>query len=238
MKRIESFPKLKQPRRGALLLVVLSILVLFALVGLTFVVAAAAYNTGSQINLRTDPAQDDPPAEMDDAMKRLMRGTVHGTTNRTFGHEMLRDMYGNRSVIVDGSKHNTNVSHPNGTNQLYQIEISPSTTDALGLSPIAEYYAGSIVTFMQGDAKGQSHRILRYIPQLNTNGTFSSVRIVIDQDPETPRDSIRGNGLPGDNDSFVVNDPAFNGVGFGYNTNSSGGKRTLNLRDRFNEFVA
>ncbi|PQO42278.1 hypothetical protein [Blastopirellula marina] len=240
MKRIESFPKLKQPRRGALLLVVLSILVLFALVGLTFVVAAAAYKTGADSNNRSDPARFDPPSEMDDAVKKLLRGSKHGTTNRTFGHELLRDMYGNRSVIVDGSKHSTNVGHPSSTNQLLQIDITPSTTATLGLSPVAEYYAGSIITFMQGNAKGQSHRILRYIPQLDANGAFQSVRIVIDQDPETTRDSIRGNGLPGDNDSFVVNDMPFNGVGYGYNPIQVGNeKRTLDLEeDNTNDPIA
>ncbi|PQO38166.1 hypothetical protein [Blastopirellula marina] len=235
MKRTKSFLKPKQPRQGALLLVVLSILVLFALVGLTFVVGANAFNTGSQANLRRDVNRNTPPAEADTIVMDLLRGPRAGSTSRLFMQDLLRDMWGNQSVIVNG---NTTVAHPNGTNQLWQIDItSPSTR----LSPINEFYTGSIVTFTSGDAKGQSHRILHYKPTWN-GSSVSAVTLVIDQDPETVRESLRGTMRPNSGDSFVINDPAFNGTGFGYNTVQASGntddKRNLDLLDRDGHPVA
>lgn len=241
MKRTKSFLKPKQSRQGALLLVVLSILVLFALVGLTFVVGAAAYNTGAQSNLRRDINRSTPPQELDTILMDLLRGPRAGSTSRLFMQDMLRDMWGNQSVNVT-SGNSVTIARPAGTNQLWQIDIASPPTR---LSPIAEFYTGSVITFTSGNAKGQSHRIVHYRPTWN-GSAVSAVTLVIDQDPETVRESFRGSGMgagqPANNDSFVINDPAFNGTGLGYNTQQASGnpddKRNLDLRDADNHPVA
>ncbi|RCS54556.1 hypothetical protein DTL42_05305 [Bremerella cremea] len=227
MKRTKSYLKPQQSRQGALLLVVLSILVLFALVGLTFVVAANVYNTGAQSNLRRDVNRTTPPEELDTILLDLLRGPRGGSKSQLFMLDILRDMWGNQSVVVSG---NTTIARPNGTNQLWQINI---TNPPSRLSPITEFYTGSVVTFTSGDAKGQSHRIMHYKPTLDGSGNITSVTLVIDQDPETVRESMRGTVQPANNDTFVINDPAFNGTGRGYNPfqASTDDKRNLDLLD-------
>ncbi len=244
MKRTQSFMKTKQPRRGALLLVVLSILVLFALVGLTFVVSAMAFNSGAQANLERDSQAGEAPNEADAVLMQLLRGPRPGTTSVMLSHEILRDMWGNKSVVVSGSSAQIDIDRPeDSTNtdirQLWEIEVVEAAVP-FNLFRIEQYYTGSILTFTSGELAGQSHRILHYRMKFQTdtmgNTTENGVVFVIDQDPIVARDNLidtDGNGSvrPVNGDDFVVNDPPFNGTGLGFNPNnpSGGNKRTLSL---------
>ncbi|PQO27406.1 hypothetical protein C5Y96_17865 [Blastopirellula marina] len=248
MKRIQSIMKTKQPRRGALLLVVLSILVLFALVGLTFVVSALAFNTGAQANLDRDLGAYEAPNEADAALMQLLRGPRPGTYSMMLGHDILRDMWGNQSIIISdqgaASADITQIERPqdangNDINQLWEIEVAENVVP-FNLFRIEQYYAGSILTFTSGELKGQSHRILHYRMKFGTDGMGNpeekGVVFVIDQDPVVARENLvdsNGDGgiAPVDGDDFVVNDPPFNGTGLGFNPNnpSGGNKRTLSL---------
>lgn len=251
MKRTQSLLKIKQPRRGALLLVVLSILVLFALVGLTFVVSALAFNTGAQANLERDIQSDQAPNEADAVIMQMLRGPRIGTRSSILGHEFLRDMWGNGSIVVndDGatSANITTISRPqdsagNNIKQLWEIEVSETVANNAGLFHIDQYYSGSVLTFMSGELKGQTHRILQYREKYDFSG-MSPVRdgvvFVIDQDPIVARENLvdlspfDGGISPGNGDDFVVNDPPFNGTGMGFNPTQPSGsnKRSLNLRD-------
>ncbi|MBA2117313.1 hypothetical protein [Bremerella alba] len=257
MKRTQNMMKTKQPRRGALLLVVLSILVLFAMVGLTFVVAALAFNTGAQANLERDIQQAEAPNEADAVMMQLLRGPRAGTLSSTLGHDILRDMWGNQSVVINDDSYPstdaTTIARPQdsaGTdiNQLWEIEVAEDVADDAGLFRVEQYYTGSVLTFISGELKGQSHRILQYREKFDTSGTpavAQGVVFVIDQDPIVARENlidIDGDGgiNPSDGDDFVVNDPPFNGTGYGFNPEEPTGtnKRTLNLRDVDDDPVA
>jgi len=241
MKRTQSFLKTKQPRRGALLLVVLSILVLFALVGLTFVVSALAFNTGAQANLQRDSEKDEAPKEADAAIMQLLRGPRVGSSSVILGHELLRDMWGNGSVMVTSNSIDRPEDRANtDIRQLWEIEVDESNANSAGLFRVEQYYTGSIVTFTSGELKGQSHRILHYRMKFQDDGmgnlTEDGVVFVIDQDPIVARDNLvdsDGDGgiNPADGDNFIVNDPPFNGTGYGFDPSSpSGGdKRTLDL---------
>ncbi|MEW4561388.1 hypothetical protein AB1K70_02615 [Bremerella sp. JC770] len=246
MKRTQSLMKTKQPRRGALLLVVLSILVLFALVGLTFVVSALAFNTGAQANLERDSQASDASNEADATVMQLLRGPRAGTSSVILGHSLLRDMWGNQSVVVTGTAAQIEIERPEdsaGTDiaQLWEIEIDNNLVDTVGLFRAEQYYTGSVLTFTSGELKGQSHRILHYRLKFNTdtmgNVTADGVVFVIDQDPIVARENLvdlDGNGgiSPVDGDDFVVNDPPFNGTGLGYDpTNITTNKRSLSLLD-------
>lgn len=247
MKRIQSIMKTKQPRRGALLLVVLSILVLFALVGLTFVVSALAFNTGAQANLERDLSSYDAPNEADAALMQLLRGPRPGTYSVMDRHDLLGDMWGNQSVIVsdDGfsTTYATTITRPQDANgndikQLWEIEVDEQVVP-FNLFRIEQYYAGSILTFTSGELKGQSHRILHYRQKFGVDGMGNpetqGVIFVIDQDPIVARENLvdldsDGGINPRDGDDFVVNDPPFNGTGLGFDPRGTGGaKRTLSL---------
>jgi len=247
MKRTQSFMKTKQPRRGALLLVVLSILVLFALVGLTFVVSALAFNTGAQANLERDSQAGDASNEADAAIRQLLRGPRAGTSSVILGHSLLRDMWGNQSVVVTGDATEIVIERPEdsaGTDiaQLWEIEVAesllnppPPYSDS-ALFRVEQYYTGSVLTFTEGELKGQSHRILHYRLKFGSGATPEGVVFVIDQDPIVARENLidlNGDGgiEPEPGDDFVVNDPAFNGTGFGFDPTSTTNKRTLGLLD-------
>ncbi|MFN3148762.1 hypothetical protein [Bremerella sp.] len=247
MKRIQCIMKTKQPRRGALLLVVLSILVLFALVGLTFVVSALAFNTGAQANLEKDSQANTASSEADAVLMQLLRGPRPGTFSSILTHEILRDMWGNQSVIVSDDGYAaalaTQIDRPqdasgNDINQLWEIEVNESVVP-FNLFRIEQYYTGSILTFTSGELKGQSHRILHYRMKFTTNmmgTTESGVVFVIDQDPIVARENLvdsNGDGgiSPANGDDFVVNDPPFNGTGLGFDPTAPSGsnKRSLSL---------
>lgn len=260
MKRIESFMNAKQPRRGALLLVVLSILVLFALVGLTFVVAAGAFNRGATANLRRDINVGQASSEADAALMNFLRGPRAGTYTPLKGQELLRDIWGNDSAVVrPGTDLNIAIGHPQDgaatpadIDQLYEIILTDPNTantttledvlNTLGMQLVEEYYSGSIVTFSSGLAQGQSHRVMHFWPEWNsTSGTLVRVRIVVDADPVTVPKRVSGANVPGNGDNFVLNDPPFNGTGYGYDPTDPTAprkKRSLNLRDADGDPVA
>ena len=87
-----------KPRRGVLLLVVLSILVLFALIGITFVVVASSFKRTARQASKIDRSGDDPRQLCDGAMYQLLRGP-RGPYSQSgsvlYGHSLLRDLYGN-----------------------------------------------------------------------------------------------------------------------------------------------
>src|SRR5690606_7420795 len=103
MPRYMNYPTRPASRRGALLLVVLSILVLFSLVGLTFVVAAMSFRGAADANLRSDITRNDAALDADTIALQLLRGPRAGTGSSLLGHDLLRDIYGNGSVVVDPS---------------------------------------------------------------------------------------------------------------------------------------
>lgn len=83
-------------RRGVLLLVVLSMLVLFLLVGTTFLVTSGQYRTASKVVEKANRATFQPA----DLLERALMQVVRDTNNRSSAiryHSLLRDLYG-----VDG----------------------------------------------------------------------------------------------------------------------------------------
>ena len=82
-------------RRGVLLLIVLSLLVLFTLVGVTFIVTAGQFQRTAGQGIRTERAGDAPQVITKMAVQRLLVGTDN-QQNSIFGHDLLRDAYGAR----------------------------------------------------------------------------------------------------------------------------------------------
>ncbi|MBN8624669.1 MAG: hypothetical protein J0M17_04175 [Planctomycetes bacterium] len=78
---------------------------------------------------------------------------------------------------------------------------------------VENYYAGRVITFVNGDAAGQSAYIVRskLIPidfNSNTNVNFRTVLYI---------QPFPNGAQPSHKDRFVINGRAFNGMGFGYN---------------------
>lgn len=89
-------PRRAAERRGVLLLVVLSMLVLFLLVGTTFLITSGQYRTQSKVVEKANRATYQPADLLERALMQLVRDTNNpGSVVRY--HSLLRDLYG-----VDG----------------------------------------------------------------------------------------------------------------------------------------
>ena len=101
-----------------LLLVVLSLLVLFSLMGLTFLLVAGRYYKTTKRSLSNEQVGSNPRSLCDEVLAQLVRGTNNPhSAIRT--HDLLGDMYGNDGVVLNSSTA-TITAHPfnaPGTNE-------------------------------------------------------------------------------------------------------------------------
>jgi len=76
-----------------LLLIVLSILVLFSVVAVTFALVSSRFRTTSQASSRSDQYSIDFKDQLDDAARQILRGSKNPLSVLTI-HSLLEDMYG------------------------------------------------------------------------------------------------------------------------------------------------
>ena len=86
----------RRARRGVLLLVVLSMLVLFTLIGVTFVLVASRARITACRDARGEQYGDDYRKQLDEIFAQVVRDTTNPNSSAR-GHSMLNDEYG-----VDG----------------------------------------------------------------------------------------------------------------------------------------
>lgn len=224
----------RTPRRGAILLVVLSVLMLFALVGVTFVVTASQYYRAAEAGRNNPAVSDVPQQEADEVLKQLVRDTRIGSSSDIKAHGLLTDMYGRSlrgDIIAANAVVGTNGYAANSGQQFivanFRLAALSSPTDPAsevidtslpGYSYFhKDYYSGNVLTFTSGKNRGKSTRILSYDPGLAAGGTGTESKsaqrsLVYDAITE------RGEKLvaPAVGDEFVINDKPFDGTGFGY----------------------
>ncbi len=87
-----------KPRRGVVLLVVLTLLTLLIVIGLTFVLLAGGYRRAAEANSRQARYGDKPNQLMDRVIYQVVRDTPVNSRSRLTGHSLLRDLYGNDGV--------------------------------------------------------------------------------------------------------------------------------------------
>src|SRR5437588_2944777 len=187
----------KQPgkqKRGVVLLIVVSLLSLFILLGVTYMVTARlAYNT-SRFVAANGQRGDAPETEVDLVVGQILYDTAARTVLQQ--HSLLNDLYGNDSIsgsilsvgaqgqtqpgtstppfVVDGNQfagnQNGNATGPLGpTPQFFSFQVN-LPKDASGninyfyYSAIPNYYAGRVITFTSGKAVNHSTRIVAYNP--------------------------------------------------------------------------
>ncbi len=217
----------KKPRRGILLLVVLSLLVLFVLIGLTFMVSARHFRDAALSAARIDRSGDAPKQMSDMAIMQILRGTTD-VSSAVYGHSLLNDIYGQDGFVGE-------IPPPSGGpvasfvagGEFIQIEVA-NDVSVISPNPVYQgqvdnhaslvasrrhletegYYNGGLITFTSGHYVGQSARIVQYDPSPYNGSNFDGAVITLEGLGETI--------LPGSGDRFVVNGPAFNGVGAGY----------------------
>lgn len=181
----------RKAKRGVVLLIVISLLVLFVLIAVTFAIVAGQYKHAAQSSSRAYLLGDDPAKEADLVMYQLLRDSTERSA--IFGHSLLEDMYGKDFVI--GTVQGTPTSVANG--QFVDITYNAIST----FSTVPDYYCGSVFTVRDGTGKGISTRVVQFDPLNN--------RIRIEN---LDRDDL----LAQINGSFIINGKPFNGTGFGY----------------------
>lgn len=219
--------KQKRIRRGALLIVVLSILVLFALIALTFVVVAGSFNRSAKAAGRIGITDDEGRQLVERAFLDLVRGTAN--TNSALYWD---DDDGDGAVdedTVDGSDTDSDGlidEDPVGRVQcaslledLYGVDILAGTLAGngvqsgdfvqLNLTPTLGtfnthfgFYAGRVVTMLDGPCALLSSRIV----QSSASGGASYLYIEAFEHPSG------GAVVPQSGNTFLVNGRPFGGL--------------------------
>ncbi len=197
-------------RRGILLLIVLSLLVLFVLIGVTFIVVSTQYTTAAKAFARHELRGDSPRKELNSAAYMLLRGT-RNPADLLYRHNLLGDLYGRAGFA---SKVLRSVIEPAGAPEpTGLLRIDFSLQEVIGTpSPAEGYYSGSVLTITDGLGRGQSTRIVGYRRSLNDPTVYSLLVEAFDQPPGYTGAPF----LPSARQSFLVNDRPFNGTGDGY----------------------
>ncbi|WP_425615628.1 hypothetical protein NA78x_005557 [Anatilimnocola sp. NA78] len=192
---------LRKRKQGIVLLMVVSLLALFLLMGVTFAVLAMQYNSASRMHAAHERYGDDPMMELDLAFGQALYGTQ--TNGSLQGQEMLRDLYGTDSLTANVGSLNNDTNKTCG-NQFTVIQLT--RTAAMSAAP--GFYNGRVLTFISGNAAGLSTRVAGYEPDIG--GGTAEIYI----------EAVKGEGstiiTPSNGDDFVVNGQPFNGYGFGY----------------------
>jgi hypothetical protein len=199
-----------------LLLVVLSLLVLFALIGITFVLVASQSRRISRADSRGEQYGDDYRKQLDEVFAQVVRDTTN-TQSVLRTHSLLNDMYG-----LDGMKlYYTTVTsltavggqfidltfdgtNPNNGNPF--LTTPPVLTASQLQTP--GFFNGCVLTMVDGPAANLSTRIVGWsFPP----GTTITIRIMaLDGFPAA---NLTQSGY------VLVNGRPFNGTGFGLQTN-------------------
>ncbi len=197
----------RPPRRGVVLLLVLSLLALMTVVGITFALVSAQYRQASRASLRhaTDAAgalhTEAVPELFDEAMTQLLVDTNNELSRIRF-HSLLRDRYGDSTY--------------GNTVQSAQYTAAGSLLEIVAASTIGNYegeFSGRLLTFVSGPLRLVSMRIIDH------DRAAASFRLL-------PLAGAPIGVLPNRGDAFIVNDAPFDGNGAGY----SGGNPQLNAQ--------
>lgn len=177
-------------RRGVLLLVVLSVLILFMLVGTTFLLTSNQYKTAAKIMDKANRTTFQP----EDVLERALMQLVRDTNNRHSAlryHSLLRDLYGgdgfvgqvNTAALPSYAEVTATSPDALGTTggELVDIWVTDSNGGVLdddnvvgldldtnglpleySLSSNSAYYNGCLLTMMEGPCRGVSVRVVDY----------------------------------------------------------------------------
>ncbi|UUO05256.1 hypothetical protein M4951_17970 [Blastopirellula sp. J2-11] len=202
------------PRRGAILLVVLSVLVLFALVGVTFVVTAAQFKRAADAGRANPTTSDMPQQDADSVMLDLVRGPKVGTSSALIGGDLLRDLYGRESrhgtinTVISGDGALTNGAGDIVPKEFVQLTVTADSA----FVPVDGYYNGCILTYLDGNGRNRSVRIVGYD---STSTTGATATLMVEK-PSGLNISSTAKWLPMTGDTFLINGRPFSGTGFGY----------------------
>ena len=228
-------------RRGILLLVVLSLLVLFLLVGTAFITSSDDYRKSSKVLARPfQPAESPLQREdlLDEALGQLVRDTANPHSSIRH-HSLLADLYGNDGLLIGPtSQQFLRFVDPSGApsfnfdsssisfdpddffnntgNQFFWAAIAFDPNNPF-ISKQEDYYNGRIFTLLDGPAAGRSARVMRYFVDANTGSQALFYLMFTDGGPNLSATELNIQ----ESQYAVLNGQPFNGTGVGYNINTN-----------------
>lgn len=153
----------RRNRRGITLLFVLSLIVLFLLMGTSFMLIANQFRRSAVVTGNIKVRRDDARSLVSRAFYDVYRGvSLDDTTSPLRGHSILEDMYGY------GLLGNVDVlNQVPGTQQIYRLTLQPNVRRTLDNSPVTlstadHQYAGHLITFTSGESVGTTCQVLAY----------------------------------------------------------------------------
>lgn len=238
--------KFRRRQRGVVLLVVLSLLTLFTLLMVTFIIVSGQYRQSALSAARVSRVDPSPTKLLDNATFALLRDSTDPKNPIRF-HSLLFDMYGGDGFVgkLSGVSDVTNSAGTpsDGTGgNFFDIRLSvqntnPATpTDLAGnyypLSFLDGQYNGCVITIVSSSvAQGRSFRVVEYIAHslgpmptppfpLPTQHKFRLMPIASSEENSNVRPAV--------GDRIVLNGRPFNGTGFGYDSTTSSTSPKLN----------
>jgi hypothetical protein len=207
--------KQSRQRRGVVLLVILSLLVLFALLGITFVIVSGQYERSAGATARSELYGGEPSRDLDTAMYIALRDDLNAL-NPLRSHSLLYDIYGHE--IHYGSV--TTAASGLGGNQFVQFDMMSVSRDGVSapasLPAQAGYFNGCVLTFFASQfsssdkVAGVSARVVGYQPNAG-NPLQATVGIAL---PTTDDANSLSFNI---GDRFIINGRPFSGAGAGFN---------------------
>jgi hypothetical protein len=207
-------------------LVVLSLLVLFTLIGVTFVLVASQSRRATRADSRHEQYGDDPRRVLDAVFGQVVRDTTNPRSSLQ-GHSLLADMYGNDGVKFATIGTTMTVTAVAGGQFLDLVVIGSPTSPyspfrALAAAPQPQfncplslpqiqtpgYFNGCVATLLDGPAANHSTRIVGW--GYSTVTTAYTIRVM----------AIEGFDAASFNNNtsaILINGRPFNGTGFGFN---------------------
>lgn len=221
----------RRKRSGVVLLVCLALLVLFMLLGVTFLILSSQYLGGAKRMSNHDRLGDDPQKETETAFYQLAAGTRPFSKSAIKFHDLLRDMYG--SEFAAGPVANA-VLDGDSAGQFIRIYINAPLNTRSG------YFNGRVFTMLNGPAAGVSTRVIDYV--VPSSGLTYFVIEMLESDSSALAQAInQPAGSPTldiaevfNNYLYSVNGLPFNGTGFGYRQIDP---NTGNVDGNLNQFV-
>ncbi|MCH2114401.1 MAG: hypothetical protein MK171_05770 [Pirellulales bacterium] len=239
------------PRRGILLLVVLSMLTLFLMIGTAYIVSANHFRKMNRAMARateTSFLEIDQEALLEQLINQLIRDTNNEHSVLRY-HSLLRDMYGNDSVeigpspsapaqFVDRTAFDRTVELDGEmlnkvANQFFWVgvDVDLAATSAT-LKSTTDYYNGRLLTLLGGSAPGLTSRIVHYNYQQTGVSTAVATFTLLPLNATRPIISSELGLQP--STRALINGQPFNGTGAGYNRLAAAGTARLNEEEMIN----
>lgn len=214
-------------RRGVLLLVVLSLLAMFGLIAITYLIVTNQARRTAETFERIDQYADPPELELHQAAMQVIRGTRNPTSAIGL-HSLLEDMYGGEFVQCNVTNSSTGYWYVAASHRCNgQFVAIPAPDDASLSLQDKLRRVGCLLTLTTGRCAGLSTRIVSFqrSPTRISNPTNNTY---YQTDPDLflvmafPGQTISGsavyiNGSQLRSGNYLLNGVPFSGTGFGYN---------------------